>query len=104
MLRLLPDHPDDETDFSLDQLASAFDRVRDVRDWKAPIRAEIGEVARPVVERAIIWFTATVPAFDPVPGHPDRLTVRAAGYWGGPWGSSDRIRRVAPPLDESQAK
>ena len=33
------------TGYRLEQLAAAFDRVRDPRDWKAPIRAVI-----PVVE------------------------------------------------------
>ena len=86
MVRLLRDDRDDEVEFTQDQLASAFDRVRDRRDWKAPIRAEIAACDRAVVEVAVVAFTATVPLFDLVEGHPDRLTVTASGYRAGPWG------------------
>lgn len=34
----------------MDQLASAFDRVRDPRDWQAPIRAVIPVEERPVLD------------------------------------------------------
>jgi hypothetical protein len=34
-------YPKDSTGYRMEQLASAFDRVRDARDWKAPIRAVI---------------------------------------------------------------
>ncbi len=68
------------TGYALDQLAGAFDRVRDPRDWKAPIQAVIPTEDQPLVEKAVLWFTDTVPAFSPVPGVPDRLTVMAPGY------------------------
>jgi hypothetical protein len=74
--------------FQLEQLAKAFDRVRHPQDWKAPIQAEIAVADRQVVEEAIIWFTATVPLFAPVPGRSDRLMLTAAGYEGGPWGET----------------
>jgi hypothetical protein len=68
------------TGFELDQLAAAFDRVRNPRDWKAPIRAVIPTEDRGLVEKAVLWFTDTVPTFVPVPGRSDRLTVTAQGY------------------------
>ena len=64
----------------MEQLASAFDRIRDPRDWQAPIRAVIPVEERPVVEKAVLWFTNTVPAFEPAPGAGDRLVVVAEGY------------------------
>lgn len=66
--------------YRMDQLASAFDRVRNPHDWKAAIRAEIHAEERPVVEKAVRWFTNTVPAFEPAPGPGDRLVVVAEGY------------------------
>lgn len=38
---------------------------------------------RPVVEKAV-WFTETVPVFEPAPGEIDRLVVMAPGYRNGP--------------------
>jgi hypothetical protein len=63
-----------------EQLAAAFDRVCDPRDWKAEVRAEIPEEDRLVVEQAIHWFTDTVPMFVALPGASGRLEVRARGY------------------------
>ena len=40
--------PKHSTGYRLEQLAAAFDRVRDSRDWKAPIRAEIRAAEQPV--------------------------------------------------------
>jgi hypothetical protein len=68
------------TGFQLEQLAGAFDRVRDPRDWKAPIEAVIAAAERPLVEKAVLWFTDTVPFFSAIAGAPDRLAVRAMGY------------------------
>jgi hypothetical protein len=68
------------TGYRLDQLAAAFDRVRDPRDWKAPIRAVIPEADLLVVEKAVLWFTGTVPVFEVAPGETDRLVVLAPGY------------------------
>jgi len=68
------------TGYRLDQLAAAFDRVRNPRDWKAPIQAVIPAAERPVVEKAVSWFTGTEPAFAPAPGRADRLVVTAGGY------------------------
>ena len=72
--------PRQTTGFRLDQLAAAFDRVRDPRDWQAPIRAVISTTERPVVEQAVLWFTDTAPAFEPAPGGADLLVVMAPGY------------------------
>lgn len=76
------------TGFRLDQLAAAFDRVRNPRDWKAPIKAVIAAGERPVVEQAVLWFTQTLPVFEPAPGEAERLMVTAPGYRLGPAGDS----------------
>ena len=67
------------TGYRLDELAAAFDRVRHPRDWKAPIRAVIPAAQRPLVEKAVIWFTETTPLFEPAAGEIDRLVVTAPG-------------------------
>ena len=71
---------DRPTGFSHEQMARAFDRVRDPRDWRASINAEIPSEDRLVVQAAVIWFTATVPMFMPIPGQADRLLVTALGH------------------------
>lgn len=72
--------PESSTGYRLDQLAAAFDRVMNPRDWQAPIRSVIPAEARHVVEHAVRWFTETDPAFEPVPGETDRLVITAPGY------------------------
>jgi hypothetical protein len=72
--------PEKLTGYRLEQLAAAFDRVRNMRDWEAPILAVIPSRERPVVEKAVLWFTNTAPVFVPVDGAPDELVVRAPGY------------------------
>ena len=72
--------PERLTGYRLEQLAAAFARVRDPRDWKAPIRAVIPAAERPVVEWAVLWFTESVPVFVRADGETDRLVVTAAGY------------------------
>lgn len=68
------------TGYRLEELAAAFDRVRNARDWKAPIQAVIPAHERPLVEKAVLWFTDTVPEFLAHPEASDRLVVRAPGY------------------------
>lgn len=68
------------TGYPLEQLASAFDRVMNPRDWQAPIRAVIPAVERDVVEKAVYWFTETVPAFEAADVASNRLLVTAPGY------------------------
>lgn len=83
------------TGYWFEQLASAFDRVRDPHDWKAPIRAVIPVVERPIVEKAVLWFTETEPRFEEVPGESDRLLVVAPGYRLGPAGGpSDHMHSL----------
>jgi len=72
--------PRGATGYHLDQLASAFDRVRDPHDWQGPVQAVIPASQRPLVEKAVLWFTLTPPAFEPVDGTADRLRVTAAGF------------------------
>lgn len=79
-------NPERTTGYRMEQLAKAFDRVRNPRDWKAPIRAVIPAAERPVVEKAVRWFTETEPDFTPAPDAPDRLVVSAPGYRLGPAG------------------
>lgn len=78
--------PKRSTGYGHEQLAAAFDRVRNPRDWKAPIRAVIPAEERPVVEKAVLWFTDTAPEFEVDPEAADRLLVRASGYRLGPAG------------------
>ena len=72
--------PEGATGYRLDQLASAFDRVMNPRDWKAPIQSMIPHEERHLVEQAIHWFTNARPEFEPAPGVTDRLVVTAPGY------------------------
>lgn len=81
------------TGYRLEQLAAAFDRVRHPQDWKAPIRAVIPARERVLIAMAVLWFTETVPEFEPAPGETDRLVVVAPGYRQGPAGDpSDQAR------------
>ena len=66
--------------YRMEQLAAAFDRVMNPRDWKAPIRSVIPEAERDLVGQAVRWFTNTDPVFEPAPGQPDCLVVVALGY------------------------
>lgn len=87
--------PKRATGYPLEQLASAFDRVRDPRDWKAPIRAVIPVAERPIVEQAVRWFTETEPRFEAVPDQTDRVLVVAPGYRLGPAGGpSDHMQFI----------
>ncbi|MFN2316472.1 MAG: hypothetical protein ABR602_07275 [Gemmatimonadales bacterium] len=80
--------PNALTGSRLEQLATAFDRIRDPRDWKAPIESVIPASERGVVEQAVLMFTNTVPTFAEDAGTPDRLVVRAPGYRSGPLGDA----------------
>lgn len=80
--------PQMSTGYRMEQLASAFARVQDHRDWKAPIRAVIQADERPLVELAIRWFTNTVPDFVPASSADGHLIVVSAGYRLGPAGDA----------------
>jgi hypothetical protein len=86
------------TGYRMDQLASAFDRVRDPRDWKAPIESVIPSSERRLVEQAVLWFTNTAPTFDAAGDRDDRLVVRAAGYRGGPVGDASDPWSLSGPI------
>lgn len=73
--------------FTHQQLAQAFDRVRDPRDWRGPVRAEIPVEMQALVAEAVLRFTATAPVFEPA-GRPDLLLATAPGYLQGPWSGS----------------
>lgn len=73
-------NPLHETGFRLDQLAAAFDRVRDPRDWMAPVWAVIPAAEQSVTYQAVLWFTDTAPEFEASPERPGHLTVTAPGY------------------------
>lgn len=81
--------PERVTGFRQEQLAAAFDRVRNPRDWKAPISAVIPAAERPLVEKAVFWFTDTVAEFSAASGNADELVVTAPGYRLGPAGDPD---------------
>ncbi|MDZ4674791.1 MAG: hypothetical protein SGI84_10065 [Gemmatimonadota bacterium] len=78
--------PRQVTGFTQQHLADAFDRVRDPRDWMAPIVAEVDRSDQSLVEQAVLWFTDSAPSFEPVPGQPDRVSVSAPGFRLGPTG------------------
>jgi hypothetical protein len=80
--------------FRPDQLAAAFDRVRDHHDWKAPICATIPVSERTVVAAAVQWFTGTTAEFFEVPDSPGRLLVEARGQRLGPSGAPDELPRA----------
>ncbi len=84
------------TGFSHEQLVQAFDRVQDPNDWRGPIRAEIPAAMRSLVEKAIVWFTATAPAFVRT-DRPGVLLATAPGYLRGPWGRPDRHPESGSP-------
>ncbi|MEO8139954.1 MAG: hypothetical protein ABI742_09920 [Gemmatimonadota bacterium] len=79
------------TGFSHAQLVKAFERVRNPRDWKGPIFSEIPEAERRVVQKAVFWFTGTVPVFAPAPRDIHRLMVTAVGYRLGPAGDLNEM-------------
>lgn len=79
--------------FRLDQVAQAFDRIRNHHDWKAPIRATINVADQMLVETAIQWFTGTAAEFSPVRGSPGLLLVTAPGQRLGPAGQPDELPR-----------
>jgi hypothetical protein len=74
------------TGFTHAQLERAFHQVRNPRDWQGPIFAQIPAAERRVVQKAVFWFTATVPVFVEVPNDTRRLMVTAVGYRLGPAG------------------
>ena len=81
--------------YRLDQVAQAFDRIRDHHDWKAPISTTIDVGDRVLVEVAIHWFTGTQARFAPVLGCPGLLLVTAPGQRLGPAGNPDDLPRLS---------
>ena len=77
-------NPHISTGYRLEQLAAAFDRVMNPRDWQAPIQSRIHTEERHVVEKAVLWFTDTAPEFRAIPGESDRLIITAPGFRAGP--------------------
>lgn len=76
--------------FSHAELSAAFDRVKNSRDWKAPIVGACKPDDYEITRCAILFFTATVPIFDAILNH-DRSEVvgyhvEADGYRMGPAG------------------
>lgn len=78
----------EEMNTKLPKLKTAFDKVCDPEDWKAPIYARVkitnfDELLE--LHEAVVHFTGTVPSFecDPATGV---TTVKAAGYRMGPAG------------------
>lgn len=69
--------------FTLEQLRSAFDRVKDDSDWKNPIDSFVPADQCKILEHAIPWFTGTHAEFEST-DDPDLVRVMAAGYYAGP--------------------
>lgn len=97
MTRSLACNPERMTGYLHEQLVAAFERVRNPRDWKAPIRAVIPAAERRLVDQAVRWFTDTAPAFTLAPGVKHRLVVRAPGYRAGPAGPGPPEYRAPTP-------
>lgn len=79
-----PDHktspaPAGDEKYTRDQLDDAFKKVANKEHWKYPVNAEISEEDRDITERAIIYFTGSVPHFTKKKN--GRLRVRAVGYY-----------------------
>jgi hypothetical protein len=73
-------NPERPTGFRFHELAAAFDRVMDPRDWQAPIRSVIPATERQLVEKAVRCFTQTAATFEAAPGELDHLVITAPGY------------------------
>lgn len=76
-----------------DEIALAFDRIRDHHDWKAPIHAVIHASERELVAAAVAWFTGTVAEFQELEADSDRLIVDAPGQRLGPRGAVGELPR-----------
>jgi hypothetical protein len=71
--------PAGDDKYTRDQLDKAFKEVANKENWKYPVDAEISEQDRDITERAIIYFTGSVPLFTKKKN--GRLRVRAVGYY-----------------------
>lgn len=69
--------------YSQEQLADAFDIVKNAEHWKNPIDAVVPRDMTDVLGRAIPWFTGTEASFSDT-AKPDEVRVTAMGYWAGP--------------------
>jgi hypothetical protein len=78
--------------YTIDELQAAFNRVRDARDWKAPIRATVGARAKhggidvallAKIAAAVEFYTATKPTITIIG---TTAHVTAVGYRQGPAG------------------
>ena len=56
-----PSATEEAVEFTQAELQEAFDRVRDLKDWKAPITANVLSAQLDITCKAIEHFTATVP-------------------------------------------
>jgi hypothetical protein len=67
------------------QLEAVFNKLCDPHDWKAPIDCTCRPEDVNLVREAVVYFTATEPAFSTIEGA-NVLQVRALGYRQGPAG------------------
>lgn len=70
--------------FTVDQIKTAFDAVKDSTNWKNPIDAVIDRNQMAVTGVSIPYYTGTKAMFEDVSGMPDKVRVLAAGYYMGP--------------------
>ena len=66
------------------QLDAAFDQVKDPQHWKNPIDAIVDADMKPVLNRAIPYFTGMPADFDDEGVPPGKVRVLCEGYFAGP--------------------
>jgi hypothetical protein len=64
--------------YSRNQLKVAFEKVQNKDNWKNPINSNINKNKKDVIEKAIIFFTGSVPKFE---SNLNGLSVKADGYY-----------------------
>lgn len=69
--------------FTTEELAKAFEDVKDKEHWKNPIDAVVPLGQKDVLEKAIPWYTGTEPTFYDIDKE-GYLRVTAPGYFAGP--------------------
>jgi len=61
------------------QLINAFEKVQNKKNWKKPINTHIKNEDRDITEKAIVFFTGSIPEFKAITEKD--LYVKAGGYF-----------------------
>jgi hypothetical protein len=62
------------------RLTAAFNLVANRKNWKMPVNKTVAATAnREEISEAVVYFTGSVPSFEPLPN--GRVRVRARGYY-----------------------